>query len=101
MKIPEIKLVLNPETNEAKNALGFKWAGQDSEGRTVGERNKIGGKPDWLQYDETPSCECGKEMVFYGQFDSLGDDICLADCGMIYVFVCADCLTTESILQSY
>ena len=101
MKIPEIKITLSPENDEARDAIGFKWAGQDSEGRTVGERHKIGGYPDWLQTDETPKCECGKEMSFYGQLDSIGDNFCLADCGMIYVFVCHDCLSTKSILQSY
>ena len=101
MKIPEIKIVLNPETDEAKRAIGFKWAGEDSEGRTVGCRHKIGGEPDWLQSDESPDCECGKKMAFYGQFDSIGDEFCLGDCGIIYVFVCFDCFTTKSILQSY
>jgi hypothetical protein len=101
MKIPEIKIILNPETDEAKNSIGFKWAGEDSEGRIVGSRHKIGREPDWLQSDETPVCECGKKMSFYGQFDSLGDDICLGDCGIVYVFVCFECFTTQSIIQSY
>jgi len=40
-------------------------------------------------------------MTFYGQLDSVGDAVCLADCGMIYVFVCFDCYETKSVLQSY
>jgi hypothetical protein len=39
-------------------------------------------------------------MKFYGQLDSIGDDVTLADVGMIYVFVCFDCFTTRSVLQS-
>ncbi len=39
-------------------------------------------------------------MTFYGQLDSVGDTICLADVGMIYIFVCFDCFTTRSVLQS-
>ncbi len=96
-KIPEIPLVLNPKTEDAKKVVGFEWNDQ------VGERSKIGGTPDWQQGEEKPICPspgCGKEMTFYGQFDSVGDSVCLADCGMIYVFVCFDCFETKSILQS-
>ncbi len=39
-------------------------------------------------------------MTFYGQLDSVGDDICLADVGIVYVFVCFDCYETKSLLQS-
>jgi hypothetical protein len=39
-------------------------------------------------------------MQFYGQLDSIGDRFNLADCGIIYVFVCSDCWTTSSVLQS-
>jgi len=39
-------------------------------------------------------------MSFYGQLDSMNDEFVLADCGIIYVFVCFDCLQTKSILQS-
>jgi len=93
-RIPEIPLVLNPGP-EAKSFVGFKWAGGD-----VGRRNKLGGDPDWMQAAQVPTCrDCGELMTFYGQLDSIGDQICLADVGMIYVFVCFDCFTTASILQ--
>ncbi len=39
-------------------------------------------------------------MDFYGQLDSIGDKYCLADCGMIYVFVCFGCYETKSIFQT-
>lgn len=95
MMIPPVPLVVAPETPEAKAAVGFKWAGDP-----IGKRHRIGGVPDWVQSDETPSCTCGKRMDFYAQLDSLGDTHCLADCGMIYVFVCWDCFETKSVLQS-
>lgn len=95
MLIPPISLVPVPETPEAKNAIGFKWAGE-----SIGKRHRIGGSPSWLQSDETPHCSCCKPMSFYAQLDSLGDEYCLADCGMIYVFVCWDCFETASVLQS-
>ncbi|MCP4347226.1 MAG: DUF1963 domain-containing protein [Desulfobacterales bacterium] len=100
-KIPEIKIQLKPESAEARNMLGFKWAGEDADGQPIGLRHKFGGDPYWLQGDETPKCECGVEMTLYAQLDSLGDDVCIADCGMIYVFICLDCLDVKSVLQSY
>jgi hypothetical protein len=30
-------------------------------------------------------------MTFYGQLDSVGDDVVLADAGVVQVFVCFDC----------
>ena len=39
-------------------------------------------------------------MTFYGQLDSINDDIVLADCGIVYVFVCFHCFETKAILQS-
>jgi hypothetical protein len=96
MRIPEVPLVPTPQTDEARGAVGFKWAGEP-----VGKRHKIGGSPDWLQYPEVPTCrECRRDMEFYGQLDSLGDKACLADCGIVYVFVCHGCYTTQSILQT-
>jgi hypothetical protein len=87
-------LTLAPASTEAKEIIGFKWAGGN-----IGSRNKLGGVPDWLQLEETPNCSCGKNMTFYGQLDSIGDAICLGDCGMIYVFICLDCFDTRAIFQ--
>jgi hypothetical protein len=41
-----------------------------------------------------------KSMTFHGQMDSIGDEISLADVGLIYVFVCVGCFETTSLLQS-
>jgi len=94
--IPEIRLSPNPASDEARAAVGFKWAGE-----RAGQRHKLGGAPDWLQGQAVPACpDCGEEMTFYGQLDSVGDSISLADVGMVYVFVCFDCFTSKSVLQS-
>jgi hypothetical protein len=96
MNIPPVPLVPAPESDDAKRAVGFKWAGDP-----IGKRHRIGGEPDWIQSEEVPFCTCGKKMSFYGQLDSLGDEYAIADCGMIYAFLCWDCLETKSVLQCY
>ncbi|MCD6051599.1 MAG: hypothetical protein K0Q55_3008 [Verrucomicrobia bacterium] len=93
-KIPEIPLVMNPMTPEARGVIGFKWNDE------AGKGHKIGGEPGWIQGDETPECsQCFTGMTFYGQLDCLGDEVALGDCGRIFVFVCMDCLNTQSVLQ--
>jgi hypothetical protein len=95
--IPPFRLAAIPLTEEAAQLEPFKWA--DAE---VGKRHKLGGAPDFLDKAEFPTCpSCGKSMSFYGQLDSLNDEFVLADCGMVYVFVCFDCFETKAILQSY
>ena len=94
MDIPEIKLVPQPETPEAEDALGYRY------NEEAGKRHKLGGAPDFIQEFDWPVC-CDGRMTFYAQIDSIGDDFDLADCGMIYVFVCFDCFETKSILHGY
>lgn len=92
-QFPEIKLT--PITN--KQLINFKYAP-----KKIGTRFKLGGKPDWIQRPERVTCKsCKKEMSFYGQLDSINDDIIIGDSGMIYVFYCFDCIETKSIVQSY
>jgi hypothetical protein len=96
MKIPEIPLRPEPVSDEARAAIGFRW------NDTAGRRHKLGGEPQWLQAPEVPFCDsCSQAMSFYGQLDSIGDDVSLADCGMVYVFVCFNCFTTRAVLQSF
>ncbi|HWV98860.1 MAG TPA: hypothetical protein VNZ64_04120 [Candidatus Acidoferrum sp.] len=78
-----------------------------------GSRTKLGGKPDWIQPDETPICEqCQKAMTFVAQIDSVANQasdlgerlseknsFMFADVGMIYVFWCSKCYETRSVLQ--
>ena len=94
--IPPFKLVPEPLSQEAADLPPFKWAGNET-----GRRHRLGGAPDFLQKPDIPACTCRKPMTFYAQLDSINDEFCLADCAMIYVFVCFDCFETRSILQSY
>lgn len=95
-EIPPFKLVPEPLNNEAASIPPFKWAGKD-----IGRRHRLGGTPDFIQDTQVPKCSCGKSMTFYAQIDSINDEIILADCGMIYVFVCFDCFEVTSFLQSF
>ena len=82
----------------------------------LGVRSKLGGKPDWVQYPEIPKCpECKRRMTFVAQIDSMEHDEkhnpnaidCMSDrqqymygdVGMIYVFMCYSCMTTQSVVQ--
>lgn len=95
-RLPEYRLTAQPVTPEAERALGFRWADPK-----IGTRHKLGGQPDFQQPATVPHCpSCAEAMTFYGQLDSIGDDIVLADCGLIFVFVCFDCLESVSFVQS-
>ena len=86
----------DPVTSEGEALLGFKWAADD-----VGVRHRLGGSPTWLQQDATPNCpDCGEQMTFYGQLDSVGDDLVIADAGMVYVFLCFNDFEARAIVQS-
>lgn len=77
----------------------------------IGGRTKLGGDPTWIQEDSTPSCpECQQKMSFVGQIDSIDnllenktiiEDYMFGDMGMIYIFFCFDCNTTDSIFQCF
>ena len=96
-KIPPFKLIMKPLDNAAKDLPGFKWTD-----RLIDKRHKLGGEPDFIQKEDWPMCpECGLQMTFYGQLDSINDDFCIADCGIIYIFLCFDCNKAISIIQSY
>jgi hypothetical protein len=93
--IPPFKLVPEPLNAEAASLPRFRLAPDG-----VGTRHKLGGDPDWVGEPDTPRCSCGRDMTFYGQLDSLNDKFVLADCGMIFTFVCFDCFEVQSFLQS-
>ena len=70
--------------------------------KKLGARSKSGGDPDWIQYPQIPKCrDCKESMTFVAQLDSINNDetYSFGDAGMIYVFMCFDCLTTKSIVQ--
>lgn len=96
-KIPPFKLNAEPLSEVAKNLPKFKYAPDE-----IGTRHLLGGDPDFIQNADYPDCtSCGEKMTFYAQLDSLNDEYVVADCGMIYVFVCFRCNKTESFIQSY
>ncbi len=95
--IPMIPLVPQPIDEEGREAMGFKYADEE-----VGKRHQLGGSPTWIQGEDTPDCpHCGDSMSFYGQLDSIGDRHVIADCGMVYVFICFDCNHGEAKVQSF
>ena len=94
--LPRFRLTAEPASEQARAVAGFAWAPPE-----VGDRHALGGEPTWLQGDVTPTCpDCGELMTFYGQLDSVGDDATIADCGLIYVFVCFDDFAARAIVQS-
>ena len=96
MDIPEYRIEIIPLSDVASEEMGFEWADD-----CVGKRSKIGGSPKFLQDEFVPACNrCGLPMSFYAQIDSVGDNLVLADAGMVYVFVCFDCFETTSFIQS-
>jgi hypothetical protein len=95
-KIPAFKLVPEPQNDDARNLPKFKWARKE-----IGTRHQLGGEPAFLQDEAWPNCpSCREKMTFYGQLDSINDDICIADVGMIYVFLCFGCFQSFSTVQS-
>ena len=51
---------------------------------------KLGGRPLWIQGDETPTCSCGQRMSFAIQLeDRGGGGINFGDAGVGYGFVCS------------
>lgn len=94
MQIPKIKLVPDPETEEAKSAILYQW------NAVAGTRHFLGGKPDHVEEKDYPDCkDCGSKMTFYAQIDSIGDQFDLADCSLIHTYVCFDCFTVHSQLS--
>ena len=96
MEIPPFRLTPDPLTEDAAELPGFRWADP-----YVGTRHQLGGEPGWIQADDWPNCpSCRVRMTFYGQLDSINDTINLADCGLVYVFVCFGCFEAIATIQS-
>lgn len=96
-KIPEFRLIPQPLDDQARSLKPFQFA--DGE---IGERHKLGGVPQFIQEENIPACpDCNQPMTFYAQLDSINDDFCIADCGMIYIFICFDCINVKSFIQTY
>jgi len=97
MKIPPFRLKPEPLDAEAASLRKFESAPPET-----GTKHQLGGEPTFLQkHHEWPNCpSCKERMTFYGQLDSINDDIVIADCGMVYVFVCLECNESASFIQS-
>ena len=96
-EIPPFRLVPEPMTDAAAALPGFQWAGPE-----IGTRHQLGGEPTWIQQPEHAECDtCHEQMTFYGQLDSINDDFVIGDAGIVYLFVCFDCVKTKAILQCY
>lgn len=96
-RIPAFALVPKPMEKAAEELPGFKWAGEE-----IGTRHQLGGDPNFIQSEDWPSCPgCGERMTFWAQVDSINDEFCIADCGMIYVFYCIECVEAKTVIQSY
>jgi hypothetical protein len=39
-------------------------------------------------------------MTFYGQLDSINQDILIADAGIVMVFICFDCFEAQAVIES-
>lgn len=96
-EIPPFKMILQPLNQEAAKLPTFKWTSEE-----IGKRHQMGGSPTFLQETTWPICpSCRHKMSFYCQIDSLNDEFCIADCGMIYVFFCFDCNEVKAVVQSF
>jgi hypothetical protein len=60
---------------------------------------KLGGRPVWIQADETPKCSCGRKMLFVAQIEChAGGGIDFGDTGSGYAFACARCKSKAKFL---
>jgi hypothetical protein len=95
-RIPPFKLIPEPLSDDARALLPFKWAGTEA-----GHRHQLGGTPDFVADFDWPRCdECNEEMAFYGQLDSINDEFCIGDAGLIQVFVCFECVQVKARVES-
>lgn len=60
---------------------------------------KLGGRPVWIQADETPTCSCGRKMTFLAQFQpQAGVGLNFGDFGCGYAFICGRCKSKAKFL---
>ena len=76
--------------------LGARWVRQ-SWRRTIGNLNRVGGAPSWIQDPHYPECPgCGRHMPFVAQLDSPlesadGTHFHWGNGGILYVHYCDPC----------
>lgn len=96
-QVPPFRLVPEPLDDRAAAMLdvGFKWASSE-----VGRRHQLGGEPSHLSTPEPTCPSCSAPMTFYGQLDSLSEEICLADAGVVTIWICFDCFQATARIES-
>ena len=100
-KIPPFKLASAVEPGSRRPAevqMGRRGLGgsRDRHASQVGRGTRLLAGP---RDPALPGLQTADDL--YGQLDSINDDFCLADCGIIQVFVCFDCYKTTSFIHSY
>ncbi len=67
------------------------WAAR-SEHTESSVLGQLGGRPAWIQGDETPSCpSCARTMPFVVQLEEGPDDMNFGGAGSAYAFACEPC----------
>lgn len=95
-RIPRFRLDPVPVDEDAIRLRRSEWLAPE-----VGTRHQLGGSPEELPEDAFPSCRsCGNRMTFYGQLDSINQDILIADAGIVMVFICFDCFEAQAVIES-
>ena len=107
--LPELKVQLS-ECKNGERAVALDYP------ENLGTRTKLGGEPEWIQFEDVPKCEfCDNLMTFVAQIDSIEhysaenpnakiyaeQKYMFGDVGMIYVFFCFECANSKSIFQGY
>ncbi|MGW8777728.1 hypothetical protein ACWGNM_06605 [Streptomyces sp. NPDC055796] len=89
-----VRAVERVTVDEPEYRLAAK-AWSERSGRPANEAlGRLGGTPDWLQYDETPDCTgCGAPMEFIAQLEEGPDPLTAPNfgSGRAYAHVCAPC----------
>lgn len=94
--LPCFSLVPTPADEAARASKGFAWADQ-----SVGRRHQLGGTPTHIQGEYVPNCAaCETPMTFYAQLDSIDDEHCVADVGLIHVWLCFACFEAKAVVDT-
>ena len=89
---------LRPEPlNDAAEAAGIGLVWGDAE---VGLRHRVGGDCPLSDSDRPVCSSCRERMAFYGQLDTMNDDIVIADAGLLAVFICHGCGEAAAVVVS-
>ena len=86
-----------PTTLDGVVSLRQDRTAEEPDGELLGT---LGGRPEWIQSDETPHC-CDAPMFFLASLDS-NDDLGMSfgDLGRGYAFVCRGCHSAKFLWQS-